>query len=155
MKTGRQRLTPRERAAILARQGGTCVVRGCGETRRLQGEHTIPNHFKPGKPDALMCPACHSAKTKRDRKDIAHVDRLNGTTSNQFTRRAKRHAKGLRPLLQTNPMLAGRGFDTTKTRGLDGKVRDRRLVAPLPVGPGMGRHIACFILEPLDNPHAP
>jgi hypothetical protein len=53
-------------------------VKDCSETERLIGEHSTPNAFKHGKPDQLMCVACHKVKTLRDVKAIAKTKRLNG-----------------------------------------------------------------------------
>jgi hypothetical protein len=97
-------LTPRERLEIFERQGGVCVVPGCGSTGPFEDEHTIPSAIAGGKPDALMCLPCHRAKTKRDRPVIAKVKRLAGDTTTQAERRRQRKEAG-RP-----PLLRGRGF---------------------------------------------
>lgn len=125
MSKGRGYLTQRERAAVLAAQGGRCIVSGCTETVGLIGEHTVPNAFIAGKPDALMCVRHHREKTARDVKDIARAKRRAGEHGQQ-ARRARRKAEGKRPLLPTKPLEAGRGFDKTMTRGFDGKVQRRK-----------------------------
>ncbi|GIK49902.1 MAG: hypothetical protein BroJett013_25990 [Alphaproteobacteria bacterium] len=82
-------LTRREYDSLLEKQGGKCCVNGCKETDGLIGEHSTPNAIWPGKPDQLMCRACHKVKTLRDVKEIAKVKRLNGTTMSQYERRKK------------------------------------------------------------------
>ncbi len=93
-------ITQREYDALLEAQDGMCCTKGCNETEGLIAEHSTPNAFKPGKPDQLMCGACHKAKTLRDVKAIAKAKRLNGTTSNQYERRKKFGAT-----------MRGRGFE--------------------------------------------
>ncbi len=93
-------LTRREYEELLERQGGKCCVEGCEETEGLIAEHSTPNAIWPGKPDQLMCCACHKVKTLRDVKAIAKVKRLNGTTVSQYERRKKFGSR-----------LKGRGFD--------------------------------------------
>ncbi len=68
---------------------GACCVKGCDETDGLIAEHSTPNALQPGKPDQLMCVACHKLKTLRDVKAIAKVKRLNGATSSQYERQKK------------------------------------------------------------------
>jgi hypothetical protein len=92
-------LTRREYDELLERQDGKCCVEGCDETEGLIAEHSTPNAFFPGKPDQLMCRACHKVKTLRDVKAIAKAKRLNGTTMSQHDRRKK-----------FGPKLKGRGF---------------------------------------------
>lgn len=82
-------LTRREYDELLERQGGQCCVQGCEETEGPIAEHSTPNAIWPGKPDQLMCHACHKVKTLRDVKAIAKVKRLNGTTMSQYERRKK------------------------------------------------------------------
>lgn len=93
-------LTAREYERLLERQGGVCYVPGCGAAENLIAEHSTPNAIFPGKPDQLMCKACHKIKTLRDVKAIAKTKRLNGTTSSQYERRKKFGSR-----------LRGRGFD--------------------------------------------
>ncbi len=85
----RMYLTQREYDALLEKQGFKCCVKGCEATDDLIGEHSTPNAFKAGKPDQLMCTACHKVKTRRDMKAIAKVKRLKGQTSSQYERRKK------------------------------------------------------------------
>lgn len=92
-------LTQREYDALYAAQGGTCCIETCDETEGLIAEHSTPNALRPGKPDQLMCVACHKVKTLRDVKAIAKAKRLNGETSSQYDRRKKFGSR-----------LKGRGF---------------------------------------------
>ncbi len=93
-------LTQREYDALLRRQNGMCCVPWCDNTENLIAEHSTPNAFFRGKPDQLMCSACHKVKTLRDVKAIAKVKRLNGKTMSQYERRKKFGSR-----------LKGRGFD--------------------------------------------
>jgi hypothetical protein len=93
-------LTQREYDTLLEAQGGKCCVEGCSATEGLIAEHSTPNALRPGKPDQLMCKACHKVKTLRDVKAIAKVKRLNGKTTSQYERRKKFGSR-----------LQGRGFD--------------------------------------------
>lgn len=69
---------------FLARSDGeVCSVEGCGETRGLQVEHTIPLwkvrdlpdderlHFYGPENLTLMCPGCHKEKTAREAAERA------------------------------------------------------------------------------------
>lgn len=80
-------LTKREYDALLEKQGGVCCVIGCEETDGLIGEHSTPHTWRRGKPDQLMCAACHKVKTRRDLKAIWKVKRIKGETLGQYERR--------------------------------------------------------------------
>jgi hypothetical protein len=99
--TGRLHLTQREYDAMLERQGFKCVTPDCPETEGLIAEHSTPNALRPGKPDQLMCAACHKIKTLRDVKEIAKAKRLSGETSSQYERRKR-----------FGPRLRGRPFES-------------------------------------------
>lgn len=58
----------------------------------------------------MLCKPCHKAKTKADVKKIAKVKRIQKKARGETKKKRK---------------IAGRGFDKSKTRGFDGKVRDR------------------------------
>lgn len=107
----RRRLTPRERAALLSRQGGCCCVFGCVETRDLIEEHSTPFALKAGRADQLMCKAHHAVKTRADVKGIAKAKRLSGETSSQYSRRK-----------QKGPQLKSRGFDKRLRKKMSGEV---------------------------------
>lgn len=110
MKAKRSSLTRNERIAMAKRQGLRCFTPGCG------GEAEIAEHFTPvamgndQKPDCLLCIDCARAKTKRDVASIAKVKRIRKREAGE-TRKKK--------------PIPSRGFDKTKTKGFDGKVRDR------------------------------
>jgi len=106
----RKRLTKARRAEILSNQGGLCVVWGCTETRGLIEEHSTPFTWTGELPDQLMCEAHHKEKTRLDIGKIAKVKRIR--------KKAAGETKQKRP-------IKSRGFDKTKTKGFDGKVRDR------------------------------
>jgi hypothetical protein len=95
-------LTAREYGALLKKQGGACCVEDCEETEDLIGEHSTPNVWRRGKPDQLMCKACHKVKTLRDITRIWKVKRLNGAALSQYERR-KRYG----------PQMRGRPFPRT------------------------------------------
>lgn len=57
-----------------------------------------------------MCVACHKIKTRSDIKAISKVKRIRKREAGET--KAKRK-------------IQSRGFDRTKTRGFDGKTRDR------------------------------
>ena len=82
--TGRQRLTKFEYGVLFLEQGGRCGC-GCGERLaegKVDEEHSIPNYYRPGKPDSLWLKACHKKKTAKDKADIAKTKRLRGDTGN-------------------------------------------------------------------------
>ena len=82
--SGRQYLTPREWAERLDAQGGTCAC-GCGRTpgdAPFIADHSIPNFFRPGKPDQLLAEPCHGEKTREDRRRIDKTRRQAGETGN-------------------------------------------------------------------------
>ena len=107
----RTRLTPTERAAMLARQGGCCVVWGCTETHGLIEEHSVVFAWTGARADQLMCVAHHKEKTKRDIKAIAKTRRILYKKT-QFDKRKK--AGGTR--------IKSRGFDKTRSKKMDGSV---------------------------------
>ena len=111
----RTRLTPTERAAMLARQGGCCVSWGCTETRGLIEEHSTPHTWTGAKADQLMCTTCHKPKTKLDAGRIAKTRRI----ANGKTQYDKRAAKG-------GTRIKSRGFDKTRSKKMDGTVEPRR-----------------------------
>ena len=95
-------------------QNGTCAC-WCGCTASLEasgaiGEHTVQVWLgNEDKPDRLLCVPCAKIKTARDARERA---------------RCKRLAKGGKT--RRGPKIQSRGFDKTLTRGLDGKVRERK-----------------------------
>lgn len=88
----------------------------------VQYDHIIPLwKARPGDIERLaeleldanlqtLCTGCHDAKTRAEAPARAKAKRLAGETCTAPTRRP----------------LQGRGFDTTRSRGFDGKVRPRQ-----------------------------
>lgn len=113
-KPKRSALTPKERADILARQGGCCVVWGCTATRGLEGEHSTPVSLGGNaKPDQLMCKRHHKMKTYGspgrvggDIRDIKHIRKI----EEKRTQADKRAERGSR--------MQSRGFDKSLTKKL-------------------------------------
>lgn len=111
-RSAAEKCTKRERANIIERQRWICGC-GCGQPLvpgRIHMEHTIPNAIRKGKPDSAWRDDCHAKKTSRDRKVIAKCKRLAGEAG-QYARRQARKAKGLRPLINSNPTIPSRPFE--------------------------------------------
>ena len=95
---------------MLAAQGGVCAKPDCLSTGPFEADHSTPNAWEAGKPDQLLCEACHAKKTKADIRAIAKAKRLaNGRT--QYDKRLKSG-----PKLKSNATLKSRGFDKTQKR---------------------------------------
>lgn len=87
-------LTAREYEALLKQQNGKCCVDDCDASDvSFIGEHSTPQSWRHGKPDQLMCAACHKVKTLRDIKAIWKVKRLNGAALSQYERRRRYSSK--------------------------------------------------------------
>lgn len=113
MKTRRASLTKRERADMIARQGGLCFSFGCDGAPEI-GEHSTPVALgNSAKPDCLLCKVCAKEKTRRDVKAIAKVKRIR----NGKTQADKRAAKGSR--------MKSRGFDKSRRKKMNGEVVER------------------------------
>lgn len=82
-------LTAREYETLLKRQGGRCCTEECEESEGLIAEHSTPNVWRHGKPDQLVCRACHKVKTLRDVKANWKAKRLTGAAVTQYERRGK------------------------------------------------------------------
>lgn len=93
--SGRRYLSQRDYDALLLEQDGKCCVEECDSAGPFIGEHTTPNYYKPGKPDALMCVECHKVKTRADKRDIYKTKRLDGEVLSQYEKR-KRFGPALR-----------------------------------------------------------
>lgn len=106
----RRRLTKQERADMLERQGGCCVVFGCTETKNLIEEHSTPWVWTGEKADQLMCATHHSLKTPKDVRAIAKVKRIQ---------------KRERGEVKKKRAIKSRGFDRTKRKRMDGTVEPR------------------------------
>lgn len=94
-------------------------MKDCGSTGPFDEEHSTPFKWTGALPDQLMCRACHKKKTKADKVKIAKVNRLLGITG-----KLKRKALGKQKKI-TSP-----GFDKTKTRDFNGKVKPRARKRP-------------------------
>ena len=113
--TGRKSLTKFQFGSLFHKQKGLCGC-GCGqplEEGQVDEEHTIPNFFKPGKPDALWRRDCHKKKTAKDKGDIAKANRLAGKTGQQARRK------------RNGPQIKGRGFNQSLKKKMDGSVERR------------------------------
>ncbi len=108
----RKSFTPAQRKAVYEGQLGRCE--DCDEELgvRFDIDHVISLGIG-GKHEPSnwigRCVSCHKVKTARDRKVQAKAKRI-----------VKRETEG-----QAVSRLQGRGFDKTRTRGFDGKVRER------------------------------
>lgn len=124
----RRALTRRETIEIAVRQGGKCGC-GCGHRLNALTEGVIDEHVLPlilgGTNDltnrALWRKPCAVAKTKADRTADAKVKRLREETCAGEPARK----------------IQSRGFDKSKSRGFDGKVRDRRSPTHMIQEPGL------------------
>lgn len=92
----RRRLTPSARAAMLARQGGCCIVDGCTETANLEEEHSTPFTWTGALPDQLMCETHHKEKTRKDIKAISKVKRIRKREAGETKTKRKIQSPGFR-----------------------------------------------------------
>jgi len=121
----RKPLTRIQFATLILAQEGRC---GCGCGKKLQADRIIDEHVQAldflGSNDlgnrSLWDVDCSKAKTAGDLKAAAKGKRIRGLTG-QRARRAKRGGSSIK----SGAKLQSRGFDRTKTKGFDGKVRDR------------------------------
>ncbi len=118
----RRPMTPARKARLWGLRGGLCGE--CGEPTELAGplvqyDHRIPLELLGPDEDENIWPMharpCHAAKTKREAPLIAKARRLR-----------KRELGERRSRVE----IRSPGFDRTRTRGFDGKVRARRLKSP-------------------------
>lgn len=124
--TPRKRLTRYQRQLILIRQDNNCAHCGASLIWHLVGdtpvygpmidEHLIPLELS-GSNDlenrALLCVPCARVKTKADMANIGKSRRLRKKNADPETRALE---KPKRP-------IHNKGFDPSRTRGLNGKVR--------------------------------
>lgn len=109
----RASLTPKERADMLAAQGGKCATPGCEHPPAI-AEHTLPVALgNPEKPDCLLCWPCAKAKTVADVWQIAKAKR-----QGKFHETGRSRARKGRPLKSA-------GFPKHITRRFDGTVARR------------------------------
>ena len=108
----RRSFTPRQRAEIVWSQGYKCAHCGCSLiTRPFQIDH-IQRLDALGKhePDnwQALCKPCHAEKTRTDNREAKKGRRIRGENKPRVKK-----------------AIPSRGFDRTKTKGFDGKVRER------------------------------
>jgi 5-methylcytosine-specific restriction endonuclease McrA len=115
--TARRYPTPKEKAAIIARQGGICAC-GCGaalDGGKVEFDHEL-DLWTHGRNDtanfrALLAP-CHKAKTAKDAKARAKSKRIIAK-ADPVTRAARQAKKAT---------IRSPGFDKTRRRKMDGTV---------------------------------
>lgn len=119
----RRPLTKWEFATLFLSQLGKCAKCGCRlEMGKVRDEHLTALHLGGGNElsnRALWCLDCTKPKDRSDKKLIAKGRRIRGE-SGQLARRRKNG-----PSLKSGRKLVSRGFDRSKSRGFDGKVRER------------------------------
>lgn len=123
----RKKLSPKRKAELILSQDGKCA--GCGikprhgwELDHIQelwetGSNALSNWQAFG--SRKDCD-CHAIKTGAAAKRRAKQNRLRGKAG-QLARRKARGGSSITGRAE----IQSRGFDKTKTRGFDGKVRDR------------------------------
>lgn len=97
----RRYLTDAERHAMLERQGGLCASWGCTSEGPFDADHSNPAALAGGKPDQLLCKACHRKKTFGLRGDLSNIAKAKRIGDGR-TQYDKRKQKG--------PQLKSRGF---------------------------------------------
>lgn len=123
----RKYLSDKQRAELRAKQDGLCA--GCKIKPRHGWEYDhIIELWEGGTNDAENFQAfgsgrdckCHAKKTRAAAKRRAKMRRLRGLAG-QRARRERRGGSAIKGRSEIN----SRGFQKDKTRGFDGKVRDR------------------------------
>jgi 5-methylcytosine-specific restriction endonuclease McrA len=120
----RRSFTARQRNMVANRQQWLCNVCKCDlwkiafEIDHIQRRDALGKH-EPDNWQALCVP-CHAEKTRTDNWEAKKGARIRGEKG-QRARRAKRGGSSIKSASK----LQSRGFDRTKTKGFDGKVRDR------------------------------
>jgi hypothetical protein len=133
----RKPLTRREFATLILAQEGRC---GCGCGKKLQADRIIDEHLTPLdslgsnalENRALYDRDCAKRKTKTDRAARDKGRRIRGEVG-----QGPKRPIPSRPLIQTHRSedpkrwqaagrkIQSRGFDRTKSKGFDGKIRER------------------------------
>ncbi len=95
MSEGRKYASASDLRIMLERQQGLCASPGCLSEGPFHADHSTPNALKPGKPDQLLCVACHKKKTFGLRGDISNIAKAKriGDGRTQADKRAKNGAK--------------------------------------------------------------
>ena len=110
-------LTKKERAAMLASQGGICAHPGCKSAGPFIAEHTLPVELgNEKKPDCLLCRAHAYLKTVNvDMPAIRKADRQSGRTGQQARRAAGKTQKiPARPFPAAQRPMQSRPFSKWK-----------------------------------------
>lgn len=120
--TPRKAMTPARRARIEALYEG-CATVGCDGSGPYEIDHFIALELGGKEADENLrplCKPCHDRKTKLDRKLIAKA-------SKRREKHAVRKGPDGPPRTRYLPsrQINNRGFNTTLTRGFDGKVKPR------------------------------
>ncbi len=112
--TPRHHISKKLRAEVFLASAGRCEVCSLKIMGTFDVDHRLALHHggldEVGNMRALH-PECHRQKTKGDRTISAKINRINKTEAGE--RKAKR-------------AIPNRGFETTLTKGFDGKVRPRQ-----------------------------
>lgn len=120
----RRSFTARQRNEIANRQEWLCNICKCDlwgirfdvdHVHRLDalGKHE-PSNWQ------ALCVPCHAEKTRTDNREAKKGRRIRGLAG-QAKRRKERGGSSIKG----GAKLQSRGFDRTKTKGFDGKVRER------------------------------
>lgn len=114
--TRRQYLSPREKVALMRRQGWLC---GCGckapvwPGGPVEYDHTLPLALGGmAKPDCALTPHCHREKTREDVGRIAKADRQGKAFRGEKKRKGRQ--------LQSPGFKGWRKFDGTLVRADNG-----------------------------------
>jgi len=120
----RRSFTARQRNMVANRQQWLCNVCKCDlwkiafEIDHIQRRDALGKH-EPDNWQALCVP-CHAEKTRTDNREAKKGARIRGEKG----QRARRERRG-GSSIKGGAKLQSRGFDRTKTKGFDGKVRER------------------------------
>lgn len=113
------RLTKKERAAMLERQGGVCAI--CAGPGPFDADHTwAVTDGNKGKPDRLICKPCHAPKSAGEKARAEKADAMAGRTG-QYARRLRNGAT----LKSRKANWPKRGFQTTLRRKMNGTIEVR------------------------------
>jgi hypothetical protein len=114
----RRAMTPARKRRIHQACGGVCGL--CGDPVPVDGPGVVYDHrltlwiygSDANKDIWPICKACDRIKTPQDQRIIAKIKRIQ-----------KKHRGEKKP---SRRQINSKGFDTTVTKGLDGKVRPRK-----------------------------
>lgn len=128
-RTNRQKLTPRERVKLYAKQKGLCGC-GCGERLNADGKGEVGEHVwwfvalgNIDKPDALYRAECAKRKTNGPRGDLNTISHIKQLAEGR-TQHDRRNERGY-SLIQGKTKIENRGFDKKLRKHMDGSVSKR------------------------------